>query len=187
MSDQYVPTQVETDRGWMHFQEYMVQHRAEPAVKGLAFRGADSAVPAPGVLEAIREAEQIIICPSNPLISIGPILAVPGIRDALRSRRNAVVAVSPLVGGKSLKGPSDRMMAELGYDVSAAGIARMYADIVKTTILDEQDAPLSAEIEKLEMHAILASTVMRNDDDKMRLAQIVLANSAVSHSARSGQ
>jgi LPPG:FO 2-phospho-L-lactate transferase len=117
MSDQPVPTMIETDQGRLDFQEYLVQQRAEPVVRKISFDGVERARPAPGVLEALEDAAVIVICPSNPLISIGPILAVPGIRDALRKRRKVIVAVCPIVGGKSLKGPSDRMLAQLGFDV----------------------------------------------------------------------
>ncbi len=121
MSDDPVPTMLDTDEGRMHLQDYLVRRRCEPRLKGIAFDGAERARPAPGVIEAIEDADGIVISPSNPLISIGPILAVPGIREALRKRREDVVVVCPLVGGKSLKGPSDKMMAELGHEVSAAG------------------------------------------------------------------
>src|SRR5437588_10112857 len=108
----------------MHFQKYVVRLRADPIVKSSRFAGADSARAASGVLEAIREATRIIVCPSNPQISIGPILAVPGVREQLRARRTDVFAVCPIVGGKSLKGPSDKMLAPLGYEATAVGVAR---------------------------------------------------------------
>src|SRR5690349_7310221 len=115
MSDDPVPTIIESNEGAMHFQKYLVKRRAEPIVEGIRFRGVEAARPAPGVLEAIREASRIIICPSNPLISIGPILAVSGVREQLRSRKQNIFAVCPIVGGKSLKGPSDKMLEQLGY------------------------------------------------------------------------
>ena len=126
MANELVPTIIDSDEGELHFQEYLVKRRAEPVVRGIRFQGVESARPATGVLEAIREAERIIICPSNPLISIGPILAVPDIRQALRARKEDVVAVCPIVGGESLKGPSDKMLAQLGYDSSAVGVAKLY-------------------------------------------------------------
>src|SRR6266852_1619432 len=116
MSDDPVPTMIDSNEGSLHFQEYLVKRRAEPVVKGIRFAGVESAKPAPGVLEAIRDADRIFICPSNPLISIGPILAVPQLRDQLRARKEKVFAVCPIVGGKSLKGPSDKMLAQLGHD-----------------------------------------------------------------------
>ena len=124
MSDDPVPTMLETSEGRMHLQDYLIRRRCEPRLKAIVFENVERARPAPGVIEAIDEADGIVISPSNPLISIGPILAVPGVREALRRRRADVVAVCPLVGGKSLKGPSDKMMAELGYEVSAVGAAR---------------------------------------------------------------
>src|SRR5438445_6405979 len=123
MSDSPVPTVIDSNEGPLHFQEYLVKRRAEPVVKGIRFEGVESARPAPGVLEPIRAAARIIICPSNPLISIGPILSVPQIRDQLRAHKQKVFAVCPLVGGKSLKGPSDKMLAQLGHTSTALGVA----------------------------------------------------------------
>ena len=174
MSDQPVPTMIESDQGRLHFQEYLVQKRAEPVVQGISFDGIERALPAPGVLESLERAAVIVICPSNPLISIGPILAVPGIREALRKRRKDVVAVCPIVGGKSLKGPSDQMLAQLGYDVSALGVARMYQDICGTFLIDSVDAAQRREIEALDMKAVVCSTVMKTLEDKERLARETL-------------
>jgi LPPG:FO 2-phospho-L-lactate transferase len=175
MSDQRVTTMIRTRDRWMHFQEYFVRLRTKPVVAGIRFDGARAARPAPGVLAAIAGAERIIICPSNPLISIGPILAVPGIRNALRTRRDDTVAVSPIVGGKSLKGPSDRMMRQLGYDCSAAGVAQLYADIAGAFAIDRSDARQARKIEALGMRVIVANTVMRTPRDKVRLARELLA------------
>jgi len=174
MCDQLVPTMIETDRGRLHFQEYLVEQRAEPIVHGISFDGIQRAGPAPGVLEAISRASTVVICPSNPLISIGPILAVPGVRDALRARRKDVVAVSPIVGGQSLKGPSDRMLAQLGYDVIAAGVARMYQDICATFVLDPLDRAQRAAVETLDTHALVIPSIMRTLEDKERLAREIL-------------
>jgi LPPG:FO 2-phospho-L-lactate transferase len=174
MSDQAVRTQIETESGLLPFQHYLVKHRAAPVVKRIHFDGAESAKSAPGVLDAIADAEGIVICPSNPLISIGPILEVPGIRDAIAARRAGVIAVSPIVGGASLKGPSDKMMAELGFEVSALGVARMYRDIASHIVIDDADAVLRAPIERLGMNVSVTQTVMRTDGDKERLAAHVL-------------
>jgi LPPG:FO 2-phospho-L-lactate transferase len=174
MTDRPVPTVVETPEGRLHFQEYLVQRHAEPVVKSLAFVGVDRARPAAGVMEAIDEVGAIIICPSNPLISIGPIVAVPGIREALRKRRAHIVAVCPLVGGKALKGPTDRMMADLGFDVSATGIARMYQDFCATLVIDSADAGESSAIEALGMKPVVAPTVMTSVADKENLARVCL-------------
>ena len=174
MSDQPVPTMIETEQGWLNFQEYLVQRRAEPVVREIRFDGIERALPAPGVLESLARAAVVVICPSNPLISIGPILAVPGVREALRKRRKDVVAVCPIVGGKSLKGPSDRMLAQLGFDVSASGVARMYQDICATFLIDSVDAGESPAVEALGMKAVVCSTVMHTLEDKERLAGAVL-------------
>ncbi|MGO9589336.1 MAG: 2-phospho-L-lactate transferase [Candidatus Acidiferrales bacterium] len=174
MSDQPVPTIIETDEGRLHFQEYLVQRRAEPTVRAISFNGIERARPAPGVLEAMEGASSIVICPSNPLISIGPILAVPGVREALRKRRTHVIAVCPIVGGKSLKGPSDRMLEQLGHDVSALGVARMYQDICGTFVIDSVDSAQSATIEALGMEVVIHPTVMRNVEDKEQLARRIL-------------
>ena len=170
MSDQPTRTQIETENGTLPFQHYLVKHRAAPKVTSIRFEGAESATPAPGVLQAIVRAEGIVICPSNPLISIGPILAVPGIRSAIAARRTDVVAISPIVGGASLKGPSDKMMAELGLDVSALGVARIYRDVAQHIVIDEADSAFRAPIEALGMKVHVTDTVMRTDEDKERLA-----------------
>src|SRR4051812_41829815 len=140
MTNMPVPTILETDQGRMHLQEYFVRRKCEPRLRGIEFSGVDRAEPAPGVIECLRVADAIIIAPSNPLISIGPILAVPAIGATLREHQPRVIAVCPLVSGKSLKGPSDKMMMELGYDVSALGVARLYRDVCSTFVIDESDA-----------------------------------------------
>ena len=171
MSDQLVPTIVETDQGRLHFQEYLVQRRAKPSVRAISFDGIERARPAPGVLEALDRASSIVICPSNPLISIGPILATPGVREALRKRRAHVVAVCPIVGGKSLKGPSDQMLAQLGHNVSALGVARMYQDICGTFVIDPVDGAQSSAIESFGMEVVIHPTIMRTVEDKELLAR----------------
>jgi len=186
MSDQPVPTMIETEQGRLNFQEYLVQLRAEPVVRKLIFDGIERARPAPGVLESLERAAGIVICPSNPLISIGPILAVPGVREALRKRREDVVAVCPIVGGKSLKGPSDRMLAQLGFDVSASGVARMYEDICATFLIDSVDAGERTAIEALGMTVVVCSTVMQTLEDKERVAVEAL-RPFVERTARAGR
>ncbi len=175
MSDQPVPTIIDTPEGAMHFQEYLVKRRAEPVVRGIRFDGVEAARPAPGVLEAIRDAGRILICPSNPLISIGPILAVPGVRDALRARRKDVIAVCPIVGGKSLKGPSDKMLAQLGYDPSAQGVAKLYCDFTGTFVIDPADEPQTDAIRALGMGVAVIPTVMQTRGDKRKLARALLS------------
>jgi len=174
MCNEAVPTIIASSEGALHFQEYLVKRRAEPIVRGIRFQGVDSARPAPGVLEAIRDADRVLIGPSNPLISIGPILAVPGIREALRARKKDVVAVCPIVGGKSLKGPSDKMLAQLGHDSSAAGVAKLYADFVGTLVIDRLDAAQASAIRELGMEVVVMSTVMKTLAQKRRLARGVL-------------
>jgi LPPG:FO 2-phospho-L-lactate transferase len=174
MSDQPVPTIIESDEGALHLQEYLVKRRAEPIVRGIRFDNVESASPAPSVLEAIRNADRIIICPSNPLISIGPILAVPGIREALRVRRKDVIAVCPIVGGKSLKGPSDKMLAQLGYESSAKGVAKLYADFTAVFVVDPADRSQAEAIQTLDMKVVVAPTVMRTRTDKRKLARALL-------------
>ncbi len=174
MSDQPVPTIIETDEGVLHFQEYLVKRRAEPVVRGIRFDGVESVRPAPGVLQAIEGAERIVICPSNPLISIGPILAVPGIREALRARKKDVIAVCPIVGGKSLKGPSDKMLAQLGYRASAEGVAKLYADFTGTFIIDPLDKSQNEVISSLGMKVEVVPTVMKTRAQKRKLARALL-------------
>jgi LPPG:FO 2-phospho-L-lactate transferase len=170
-----VPTMIATDEGELHFQEYLVKRRAEPVVRGIRFEGADKARPAKNVLEAIRGADRILICPSNPLISIGPILAVRGIRQALRARKKSVVAVCPIVGGKSLKGPSDKMLAELGYESSALGVAKLYADFTGIFVIDPADKTQTVNIRKLGMKVEEIPTVMATRAHKRKLARSLLA------------
>jgi LPPG:FO 2-phospho-L-lactate transferase len=178
MCDQPVPTMIDTAEGELHFQEYLVKRRAQPVVRGIRFDGVDTARPAKGVLEAIRDAERILICPSNPLISIGPILAVPGIREALRARKKNIIAVCPIVAGKSLKGPSDKMLAELGYEASALGVAQLYADSTGIFVIDPADKTQAESIRKLGMEVEVVPTVMKTRTQKRKLARSLLALNA---------
>jgi LPPG:FO 2-phospho-L-lactate transferase len=175
MSDQPVPTIIETADGKIHFQEYLIKHRTEPGVKAIHFHNVKHSHPAPGVLEAICDADKVIICPSNPLISIGPILAVPRVREQLRARKESVVAVCPIVGGKSLKGPSDKMMMQLGIGSSASAVAKLYADFTGTFVIDRRDAKQSSAIQALGMKVAILPTVMRTRNDKRKLARALLA------------
>ena len=174
MSNDPVPTIIESNEGPLHFQEYLVKRRAEPVVKNIRFAGAESARPAPGVLEAIREAARIIICPSNPLISIGPILAIPGVREQLRARKRDVLAVCPLVGGKSLKGPSDKMLAQLGHEATALGVAKLYADFTGTFVIDPADKTQAPAIAALRGKVAVVPTVMKARTQKRKLARALL-------------
>src|SRR5467141_2097568 len=174
MSDSPTPTIIDSNEGALHFQEYLVKRRTEPVVKGIRFEGVESALPAPGVLEAIREADRILICPSNPLISIGPILAVPEIRDQLRAHKEKVFAVCPIVGGKSLKGPSDKMLAQLGHHPTALDVAKLYADFTGTFFIDPADRAQVGAISALGMKVAILPTVMKTLVQKRKLARAIL-------------
>ncbi len=159
----------------VHFQEYWVRSRAEPPVRAVRFEGADGARPAPGVLEAIRAADAIVICPSNPVVSVGPILAVPGIRDAVRGRRDRVVGISPIVGGTVLAGMADKLMPVVGLEVSALGAARAYEGILAGWVVDETDRDLASKIEEtLGVRVAVTDTVMRDDGVSAGLAKTAL-------------
>jgi LPPG:FO 2-phospho-L-lactate transferase len=171
MTEQRVRTLVKTRSGVMDFQTYFVRRQARDTVLGVTFDGARRARPAPGLLQAIRQAAGIIICPSNPIISIGPILAVPGIREALRQSAAPVAAISPIVGGRALKGPAARMMKSLGMRVSALGVAELYRDFVNVFILDQVDASQAAKVEALGMHVVITDTIMTSMAKKKALAR----------------
>jgi LPPG:FO 2-phospho-L-lactate transferase len=175
MSDDPVPTIIESNEGAMHFQKYLVKRRAEPIVEGVRFAGVEQARTAPAVLEAVREAGRIIVCPSNPLISIGPILAVPGVRDALRARKADTFVVCPIVGGKSLKGPSDKMLAQLGYEATALGVAKLYSDFCGTFVIDPADKGHEEGISALGMQVAIVPTVMKTLSQKRKLARALLS------------
>lgn len=174
MTDLHTPTTILTPDGPLHFQEYLIRRRAEPKVAGIRFENIESALPAPGVVEAIREADAVLICPSNPLISIGPILAVPGIRTAIDETKATVMAISPVVGGASLKGPTDRMLRDLGMEVSASQVARIYGDLLDRFLMDEVDAGEVPAVTALGIETRTAMTVMHSKADKKALARIVL-------------
>jgi LPPG:FO 2-phospho-L-lactate transferase len=182
MTDTHMPTTIITAEGEMHFQEYLVKRRAQPKVTGIRFESIESAKPAPGVAEAVLSSDAIIICPSNPLISIGPILAVPGMRGLLESAEAPVAAISPVVGGASLKGPTDRMLADLGMQVSAAQVARIYSDVADVFILDVQDEAAKPEIEDLGLKVCVTDTVMSGLEEKIKLAKFTL-EAAIRHSS----
>jgi len=174
MSDQWVETHIVTPAGTLPFQEYMVQRRAADPVEGVIFAGATEAMPAPGVLEAVSGARGVIVCPSNPIISIGPILAVPGIRAALRATAAPVVAISPIVAGAALKGPAAEMLRGLGHECSAYGVAALCRDVVDVFILDQADAALRDRIARLGMRVVVANTVMAGPAEKRALAAVAL-------------
>ena len=174
MSDQTIQTHIQTPAGLIHFEEYFVKHRSADEVQDVAFVGAKEAKAAPGVIDAIKAAEAILIAPSNPIVSIGSILAVPGIHDALHEASGMIVAVSPIVGGSPIKGPADKLMRGLGIEVSAVGVARCYRDFLDVMVIDEQDAQLAQEIEDLGIPTLVTNTIMRDLDAKVELARRVL-------------
>jgi LPPG:FO 2-phospho-L-lactate transferase len=166
-------TMVRTESGWIAFQEYFVhRHTADP-VRDVRFEPAAASTPL--VQAAISEAELIVIAPSNPFVSIGPILALAGMRDAIRAARAKVVAVSPIVGGEAIKGPAAGMLETLGHEVSALGVARIYADIANAFVLDEQDRSLAPAVEALGMRAVITPTLMRDTDTRAALARATVA------------
>ncbi len=173
MSDDPVRTRVLTDEGWLDFQDYFVRRHCLPAVRDVAYVGAETARPQSDFLAALADPRLrlVVICPSNPLLSIGPILALPGLRDALRACRAPVAAVSPIIGGKAVKGPTAKMMAELGITVDAAAAARRYGDILDLYVADEADADVVAD---LPMPVILAPILMVTLADRDRLAATIL-------------
>ncbi len=174
MTDQPVATYIQTPAGLLHFQEYMVKRRCVDEVQDVVFVGVNESRPAPGVLDAIKEAGAILIAPSNPIVSIGSILAVPGIHDTLHETSGMVVAVSPIVGGVPIKGPADKLMRGLGMEVSAVGVARYYRDFLDVMVIDEQDKHLLSEIEDLGIPAVATNTIMRDDLARVALARAVL-------------
>ncbi len=180
MSDDRVATRITVRRpdgssDELALQEWFVRERAESPVLGVRFAGAEDARPAPGVLEALASAETILICPSNPVISIGPVLAVPGVRAALAARRDRVVAVTPIIGGRPVKGPADRLMGPLGMEVSCVGVAEAYRDVCGTLVIDTADAPDAPRVEALGVRAVVTDTVMLDARIAAALARQTLA------------
>ena len=179
MSDDRVATRVTVrrpggDTEVLAMQEWFVRERTAPPVVDVAFAGADIARPGPDVLAAIDAADTILVCPSNPVISIGPILAVAGIRDALVARRDRVVGVSPIIAGAPVKGPADRLMDPLGIEVSCVGVARAYAEFCGTLVIDTNDAARRAEVEAAGLQVVVADTLMRDARVAAALAQHTL-------------
>jgi LPPG:FO 2-phospho-L-lactate transferase len=175
MCDAPVATMIETPKGRLDFQQYFVARRHADDVLDVHFSGIEQAEPSEQVLAVIAEADVIIFCPSNPIVSIGPVLAVPGLRAALEAASAPKLAVSPIVGGQALKGPAAQMLATLGHEVSAAGVATLYAGLVELLVIDKEDAQLAARIEAAGMRVHVTQTVMRSDDDRAALAREMLA------------
>ncbi len=160
--------------GEIGFQEYFVQRHHDVAVESVRFDGDDAARPAPFVLDALHAARRVVVAPSNPIVSIEPLLAVPGVREAVEARRGDAVAVSPIIAGAALKGPADRLLRELGHDASVVGVARLYAPLVGTLVIDEADAERFGAVEAEGLRCVVAPTVMHGPDDARALAEVVL-------------
>ena len=174
MTNGKIIPQIITKTGKSHFEEYLVKSQAKDPVLNVLFEGRELADPAPGVLESLEETDGIIVCPSNPIVSIGPILAVKEVRKTLRETRSKIVAISPIVGGATIKGPADKLMRGLGHEVSAYGVAFLYRDFLDAFIMDETDTAYKSRVEKLGIRAVTTNTIMRTPQDKVKLAQLTL-------------
>lgn len=176
VTDDRLQTRVTVEgEGEIGFQEYFVQRQHSVPVTAVRFDGAEAAHPAAGVLEAIKGARRVVIAPSNPLVSIDPVLAVPGVRAAVEARRADAVALSPIIAGAALKGPADRLLRELGHEASVLGVARLYASLVATLVIDEADRELAGAVEDEGLRCVVAPTIMRGPDEAKALAEVVLA------------
>jgi len=161
--------------GEIGFQDYFVGRHHDVAVSSVRFAGVESAAPAEGVLAAIASASRIVIAPSNPIVSIGPVLAVPGVRSAVAARRDDVVAISPIIAGAALKGPADRLLVELGHEASVVGVARLYREVAATLVVDDADEALAAAVEAEGMRCVVAPTIMHGPPEAAALAEVTLA------------
>ncbi|MCS7120402.1 MAG: 2-phospho-L-lactate transferase [Nitrososphaerota archaeon] len=174
MTDDRFETWVLTDAGLMHFQEFLVKRGSADRVLDVKFFGEETAQPAPGVIEAIEESEIIIVCPSNPIVSIGTILSLKGVRGALKKSEGCKVAISPIVGGRPIKGPADKLMSGIGLEVSAYSVAKLYADFLNIFVLDKVDEKERTRIEDLGVSVVVTNTIMRTHEDRVLLAGTVL-------------
>ena len=174
MSDDSVRTKVQSKQLLLDFQEYFVKRGTADHVTKVLFEGAEKARPSPGVIEALREAERVVICPSNPILSIAPILSISAIKNELATLKVPIIGVSPIVGGKALKGPADRVMASMGFEVSAYGVAKFYGGLLSQFIIDEVDGQHKKRIESLGVKVTVTNTLMKSVEDSVRLAKIVM-------------
>ena len=174
MSDQPVRTFLTTPSGKLAMQDYFVRQRSEPRVTGVKYAGSESAAPSPALRSAMEEANLLVLCPSNPYLSVGPILAIPGVREGLQSFAGLRVAVSPIVGGSALRGPAAKMMGELGNDTSCVAVARQYRGITDAFLIDRQDSALAPDIEAMGIDAVPAKIIMETEDDKVALAEHIM-------------
>jgi len=174
MCDEPVATMIETSAGILDFQTYFVRRHHADNVLNVRFSGIENAVPTAETKQAIEQASVIVLCPSNPVVSIGPILSLAGVRDSLIDTEIPVVAVSPIIAGQALKGPADQMLASLGHEVSAVGVAEIYQDFLSGMIIDDQDAALASRIETFGVAVHVTGTIMRSEADRLRLAKETL-------------
>jgi LPPG:FO 2-phospho-L-lactate transferase len=172
MTDAPVSTIVQTGAADLQFQEYFVHQKCQPRVTGFRFEGIEAARPAPGVVEALLEADGVVICPSNPWVSIGPILAIADLKTAIASK--IVLAISPIIGGKTVKGPADKMFREMGIEPTAHAVASLYAPLARLFVMDKIDSALAGSVRDLGMTVLLTNTLMRNSEDRRSLAEGVL-------------
>ena len=176
MSNDHFETRITTHIGNMHFEEYFVRDQCRDEILSIQFDGVASAKPAPQVLDALLDADRVIVCPSNPIVSIGTILSVKGIREALQQTKARVTAISPIVGGMPLKGPADKMLQSAGLEVSAYSVAKLYADFLDAFVIDIRDAAERTRIEKLGVDVLVTNTIMKSLEDKISLAKAALSS-----------
>ena len=174
MTNDKFETRIKVEDGSIHFEEYFVRRGSKEKVLGVEFVGAANAKPAPNVIDSIMDSDTIIICPSNPIVSIGTILSVDGVRDALKKTDGKVVGISPIVAGAPIKGPADKMLRGLGFEVSAFGVAKLYADFLDTFIIDNVDSAEKRRIENLGIQVRVTNTIMKTLENKIQLAKVVL-------------
>ena len=175
MANEPVRTMITGPEGELAFQEYMVRLRTEVDVRSVRFAGVESAKPAPGVLDALNKADVVFLAPSNPFVSIGPILAVAGVRDALANTRATRVAISPIIAGQVVKGPAAKMMTTMGYEASALGVAKIYDGLIDVFVIDEQDRALKPAVEALGLRCFVTDTMMTSAERKAELARDILS------------
>jgi LPPG:FO 2-phospho-L-lactate transferase len=174
MTNDKFETRIKVEDGSIHFEEYFVKRGSKEKVLGVEFAGAESAKPSPQVIDSIMDADTVIICPSNPIVSIGTILSIDGIRDALKKTSGTVVGISPIVAGTPIKGPADKLLRGLGFEVSAFGVAKLYADFLDTFVIDNIDGAEKSRIESLGIRVKVTNTIMKSLENKIQLAKVVL-------------
>lgn len=175
MSDHRIQTMLDTEEGLLTMQEYFVRHRCEPKVSSIFFEGADQSEPSPDFKSALSDSLGLIICPSNPFLSIGPILAIPGVRESIESFDGVRVVVSPIIGGMALRGPAAKLLEDLNFPVSSVGVLQQYSGLCDIFVIDHQDAHLSDNIRDLGVFPSVTSTIMDTQSDKERLAKFVVS------------